>query len=101
MSQILNRVFYLQTKLNNLPFNQTNNFLKVTKSYLNTSDQQGREGGTKLEDKSPTTSLNDTKISYLNSKLINYNHGWNNLNILALCEKSSSDLYVNQKTGNF
>lgn len=96
MSQIFNKAILIQTKLNNNLL-AANNLLKAAKNFVNTSEQE--------QDRSKSTSLPlakpDQKINYLNSKLIDFNPGWNNLNVLSLCPKAQNSLYVNSKTGVF
>lgn len=96
MSQIFNKAILLQTKLNNNLLT-ANNLLKAAKNFVNTSEQE--------QDRSKNTSMplvkSDQKTNYLNSKLIDFNPGWNNLNILSLCQRAQDSLYVNSKSGVF
>ncbi|CAF0997460.1 unnamed protein product [Brachionus calyciflorus] len=106
MSQIINKAILIQTKLNAnlLITNKANNLLKVAKNYYgNTSEQFDTTQQQQQDIDLQRHNLRrlDEKSKYLNSKMLDYNPGWTNLNVLSLCEKSAGKFYINTKSGDF
>lgn len=101
MSQLLSKILLVQTKIaSNLPaLNQTNNFIKVAKSFLNSSSSQQNQQNQQTENVQNYSNDLNEKISFLNSKLIDYNQGWKNLNVSSLCNSESNQIFINSNTG--